>query len=109
MIPGFGGLLKQAKEMQQRMAQMQQELAGRTFVADAGGGMVTATVNGKQELLAVKIEPQAAGDVEMLEDLVRAAVNAAVRKSQDAMKEELSKVTGGLNLPGLSDMFGGGA
>lgn len=108
MIPGFGGLLKQAKEMQQRMAQMQQELASRTFVADAGGGMVTATVNGKQELLAIKIEPQAAGDVEMLEDLVRAAVNAAVRKSQDAMKEELSKVTGGLNLPGLSDMFGGG-
>jgi DNA-binding YbaB/EbfC family protein len=108
MIPGFGGLLKQAKEMQQRMAQMQQELASRTFVADAGGGMVTATVNGKQELLAIRIEPQAAGDVEMLEDLVRAAVNAAVRKSQDAMKEELSKVTGGLNLPGLSDMFGGG-
>lgn len=107
MIPGLGGLLKQAKEMQQRMAAMQQELASRTFVADAGAGMVTATVNGKQELMNIKIEPQAAGDVEMLEDLVRAAVNAAVRKSQEAMKEEMAKLTGGLNLPGLSDMLGG--
>ena len=102
------GLLKGAKQMQANMAQLQQELAGRRYEADAGAGMVRATVDGRSMLVSIKIDPKAAEDVEVLEDLVKAAVGAAVTKSQEAMQQEMSAMTGGLNLPGLSEMFGGG-
>ena len=110
MIPGLGGLtglFKQAKQMQEKMAQLQEELAQRSFSAEAGGGLVTATVNGRGELANIKIAPQATSDVEVLEDLVRAAVTLAMRRSQEAVKEEMAKLTGGLNLPGLDGLLGG--
>lgn len=109
MLGGLGnlaGLIKQAKQMKENMDLLQAEMERRTFVADAGAGMVTATVNGKGELINIKIDPKVAQDVEMLEDLVKAAVCAAGVKARDGMKEEMAKLTGGLNLPGLSEMFG---
>ena len=103
------GLLKSAKQMQENMARLQQELASRRFEAHAGAGLVRATVDGRGTLIDVNIEPKAAEDIELLEDLVKAAVGSAVTKSQEAMRQEMSAMTGGLNIPGLSDMFGGGA
>jgi DNA-binding YbaB/EbfC family protein len=99
----MGNLVKQAQQMQQRMLKMQEELAQRTVEATVGGGMVTVTVNGKSEVLRVKIEPQAVDpdDVEMLEDLVVAGVNEALRKAHDMMSEEMGKLTGGMKIPGL--------
>ena len=99
----MGNLVKQAQQMQQRMLKMQEELAQRTVEASVGGGMVTVTVNGKSEVLRVKIEPQAVdpNDVEMLEDLVVAGVNEALRKAHDMMSEEMGKLTGGMKIPGL--------
>ncbi len=107
-LGNLAGILKSAKEMQGQMAKLQEELAGRRYEGDAGGGMVLATVNGKGTIVNIKIDPQAVGDVELLEDLVKAAVGAAVTKSQEAMKSELASLTGGLNLPGLTEMLGGG-
>ena len=107
-LGNLAGILKSAKEMQGQIAKLQEELAVRRYEGDAGAGMVRATVNGKGSLVDVKIDPQAARDVELLEDLVKAAVGAAVTKSQEAMKTELASLTGGLNLPGLTDMLGGG-
>lgn len=109
MLGGLGnlaGLIKQAKQMKEQMDQLQAEMERRTFSADAGAGLVVATVNGKGELTDVKIDPKAAQDVEMLEDLVKAAVGAATTKARDGMKEEMTRLTGGLNLPGLSEMLG---
>jgi len=82
---------------------LQQELEGREVEATSGGGMVTAVVNGKQQLINLKIEKDAVDpeDVEMLEDLVTAAVNEAIKQSQEMMQQEMSKVTGGMNIPGL--------
>jgi nucleoid-associated protein EbfC len=99
----MGNLVKQAQQMQQRMLKMQEELAQRTVEASVGGGMVTVAVNGKSEVLRVKIEPQAVDpdDVEMLEDLVVAGVNEALRKAHDMMSEEMGKLTGGMKIPGL--------
>ena len=103
MSKGLGNIMKQAQLMQQKMARIQQELETRQVEASSGGGMVTAVVNGKQQLQSLKIEPSVVDpqDVEMLQDLVMAAVNEAVKKSQDMMQEEMGKVTGGLNIPGL--------
>jgi DNA-binding YbaB/EbfC family protein len=103
MAKGLGNMMKQAQLMQQKMARLQQELEGRQVEASAGGGMVKATVNGKQQLVAIEIEPSVVDpdDVEMLQDLVVAAVNEAVKKSQDMAQEEMGKITGGLNIPGL--------
>lgn len=103
MAKGLGNLMKQAQQMQKKMEQMQHELEGREVEASAGGGMVTARVNGKQKLLALNIEPDVVDpeDVEMLQDLIVAAVNEAVKKSQDMMQEEMGKLTGGMNIPGL--------
>jgi DNA-binding YbaB/EbfC family protein len=94
-------LLGKLPEMQQQMRQMQDELAKKTATADAGGGMVTATVNGKMELTALKLDKSRIdlNDTEMLEDLVVAAVRAAQNKAGDMMKEELAKMSGGLGLP----------
>lgn len=102
MAKGLGNIMKQAQLMQQKMERMQQELASRQVEASAGGGMVTATVNGRQQLVNLKIEASVVdpGDVEMLQDLVLAAVNEALKKSQDMAQQEMSKLTGGLNIPG---------
>jgi DNA-binding YbaB/EbfC family protein len=100
---GIGNIMKQAQQMQRRMAQLQEELANKQVEASAGGGMVTATVNGKQQLLGLKIDPAAVDpdDVEMLQDLVTAAVNEALKQSQQLASEEMSKLTGGMSIPGL--------
>lgn len=105
-LGNLGNFLKSAKELQGQLAKVQEELANRRYEGDAGGGMVHATVDGKGMLIDIKIEPQAVKDVELLEDLVKAAVGAAVAKSQEGMKDELAALTGGLNIPGLTEMLG---
>ncbi len=93
-------MMKQAQKMQQDILKMQQELESKTYTATAGGGMVTAEVTGKHELKSLVIEPDAVDpeDVEMLQDMVIAAVNEAMRKAETSMSESMAKVTGGLNL-----------
>ncbi|MGB2985215.1 MAG: YbaB/EbfC family nucleoid-associated protein [Phycisphaerae bacterium] len=107
-LGNFANILKSAKEMQNNLAKVQEELASRRYESDAGGGMVRATVDGKGMLVDIRIDPQVVGDVELLEDLVKAAVGAAVAKSREGMKSELAAMTGGLNIPGLTEMLGGG-
>jgi DNA-binding YbaB/EbfC family protein len=99
----LGDLVQQAKAMQERLASIQSEVAARSVEASAGGGMVKARVNGKIEIEKVSIDAQVfeSRDREMLEDLVLAAVNEAIRKAQAMMAEEMSKLTGGLKIPGL--------
>ena len=101
---GFGNIVKQAQELQERLAKVQEAAATRTVDASAGGGMVTATVNGRLEVVRLHIEPAVleSGDVQMLEDLIIAAVNQAIRAAQQQMAEEMSKLTGGLKIPGLT-------
>jgi len=96
-------MIKQAQKMQQDMLKMQQELEEREFSAKSGGGMVEAVVSGKRELLRVTINPEAVDpdDVEMLQDMVVAAVNEALRTAEEAANSGMSKLTGGLNLGGL--------
>jgi DNA-binding YbaB/EbfC family protein len=105
MGKGFdiGGLLKQAQQLQERLSSVQDELRAKTAEGSAGGGMVTAVVNGKLELVSVRIEPSllSTPDVEMLQDLVVAAVNGGIRAAQQMMADEMSKVTGGIKIPGL--------
>ena len=103
MHKGMGNILKQAKAMQERMADIQKELANKTVEFSSGGGMVHVTVNGKQEVISIKIEPSVINphDAEMLQDLIAAAVNGAIKRSQEMMTEEMGKVTAGLNIPGL--------
>ena len=103
MHKGMGNILKQAKAMQERMADIQKELANKTVEFSSGGGMVRITVNGKQEVISIKIEPSVINphDAEMLQDLIAAAVNGAIKRSQEIMTEEMGKVTAGLNIPGL--------
>ena len=108
-FPGMMGggnmqqLARQAQKLQQQMAKMQEDLEAREYEASAGGGMVSVKVNGKKELLAVEIKPEAVDpdDVEMLQDLVMAAVNEALRAATETTEREMSKLTGGLNMPGL--------
>jgi len=102
-VKGFGNIMKEAQKLQAQMAAMQEEVAKRKVDATAGGGMVTVEVNGKQELTAVKIDPEVVNkdDVQMLEDLVLAAANEALRKSRELVQQELGKLTGGLKIPGL--------
>ena len=101
---GIGNIMKQAQQMQRRMAELQEELENKQVEASAGGGMVTAVVSGKQQLLDLKIEPAVVDpeDVEMLQDLITAAVNEAIKQSQQMAQEEMAKVTGGLNITGLT-------
>jgi len=105
-MPGMGNMgnmMKQVQKMQQEMARLQAELEERTVDSSAGGGAVTVVVTGKRELKEIKITPQAvdADDVEMLEDLIMAAVNEALRKAEEMVSSEMGKITGGLNIPGL--------
>lgn len=105
--PPMGGnmnnLMKQAQKLQQQMEQMREEIEKRTVEATAGGGAVTAVVTGKKQLVDIKIKPEVVDpdDVEMLQDLVMAAINEALNKAEQMLSEEMSKVTGGLNIPGL--------
>ncbi|MCF6265826.1 MAG: YbaB/EbfC family nucleoid-associated protein [Desulfuromusa sp.] len=103
MAKGLGNIMKQAQQMQAKIARVQQELEDKEVEATAGGGMVTARANGKQQLLDLKIEKDVVDpeDIEMLQDLVLAAVNEAIKKSQEMIQEEMSKVTGGMNIPGM--------
>jgi DNA-binding YbaB/EbfC family protein len=102
MAKGFGDMMRQAKVLQDKMAKMQEELGDKIVESTVGGGMVVAKANGRQELLALKIEPEVVDpdDVDMLQDLVVAAVNDVLKKSQDMVAEEMSKLTGGLKMPG---------
>ena len=102
-MKGFGTIMKEAQKLQAQMAAMQEEVGKRKVDATAGGGMVTVEANGKQELTAVKIDPEVVNkdDVQMLEDLVLAAANEALRKSRELVQQELGKLTGGLKIPGL--------
>jgi len=105
MSKNIGNILQQAQKMQERMAEIQSEAASKTIDASSGGGMVTVTVNGKQEVLSIKIDPAVVNpdDVDMLQDLITAAVNEGIKRSQQMLSEEMGKVTGGLglNIPGL--------
>lgn len=96
-------VLRQAQRMQERLARVQEELAGKTVEASSGGGMVTAVVNGKQEVVSIRIEKEVVSpeDVELLQDLVAGAVNEAMSRSRKMMADEMAKITGGINLPGL--------
>ena len=100
---GMGNLQRMAMQMQQEMARVQEELETLTVDGSAGGGVVKATVTGKQELVSVTIDPSAVDpeDVEMLQDLVIAAVNEALRSSRELAEEKMAAVTGGLRLPGM--------
>ena len=106
---GMGGganmnqMLKQAKKMQEQMVKMQEEMEEKVYDAAAGGGAVTVKISGKRELLEIKIKPDVveADDIEMLEDLILAAVNEGLRKADASSADEMSKLTGGLNIPGL--------
>jgi len=95
--------MKQAKKMQERMANLQKELETKTVEAQAGGGMVSVVVNGKYEIVSLKIEKEVVNpeDIEMLQDLVAAAINEGIRKAQEMSASEMSKITGGLNIPGF--------
>ena len=107
-MPGGGGMnqaamMKQAQKMQQEMLRMQEEMENKTYSATTGGGMVTATVNGKHEVVDLKINPEAVDpdDVEMLQDMIIAAVNEAMRAADADSAQNMSRLTGGLNLGGL--------
>jgi len=105
MRPGSipGGSVKQLQQMQQRLMKIQEELANETIEATAGGGAVTIVMNGHQQVKSVKIEPEVVdpNDVTMLEDLMVAAINEAVEKSQQLASKRMSALTGGLRIPGL--------
>ncbi|MCG2741831.1 MAG: YbaB/EbfC family nucleoid-associated protein [Syntrophaceae bacterium] len=95
--------MKQAKKMQERMVELQEELATKSVEATAGGGMVSVRVNGKFEILSLKIEKEVVNpdDVEMLQDLIVAALNEGIRKAQEMAASEMGKITGGMQIPGL--------
>lgn len=102
-MKGFGNLMKEAQRLQQQMAELQEQVAQKKVEATAGGGMVTVQANGKQEIVSIKIDPEVINrdDAQMLEDLVLAACNEALRKSRELVQQELGKLTGGLKIPGL--------
>jgi DNA-binding YbaB/EbfC family protein len=102
VVKGFNPM-QQVKALQDKMAKMQEELAGRTIEASSGGGMVSVVVNGRQEVLSIRIEPQVVDpeDIDMLQDLIVAAVNDGLRKSQEMAAQEMASIAGGLNIPGL--------
>jgi len=102
-MKNMGNLMKQAQKLQSKMLKMQDELADRTVEAAAGGGMVKVVANGRQQILSIEMEKEVVDpdDVEMLQDLVLAAVNDALVKSQEMVSEEMGKLTGGMNIPGM--------
>lgn len=120
-LKNMGAMMAQVREMKQKMAQAQAELASKAVEGESGAGLVRVRMNGKFEVLSVKLDQRmlaslvtpdankqvAADDQKMIEDLVAAAFNSALQKAQELAAEEMSKVTGGLNLPGLDKLLGG--
>jgi len=106
-MPDMGQIMKQAQQFQAKMAKIQEEVGQRTVEASSGGGMVTVVANGKQEIVSVNIEQEVVDpeDVEMLQDLVLAAVNDALSKAKTMMNEEMGKLTKGLNIPGIPGLI----
>ena len=102
-MKGMGNMMKQAQQLQSKMMKLQEELADKTVDSSSGGGMVKVTANGRQQILSIQIEKEVVDpdDVEMLQDLVLAAVNDALAKAQEMVSSEMGKLTGGLNIPGL--------
>lgn len=103
-MKNMGKMMKQAQKLQAKMLKLQDELAERTVESSAGGGMVKVVANGKQQLLSIDIEKEVVDpdDVEMLQDLILAAINDALVKSQEMVSGEMGKLTGGMNIPGLT-------
>lgn len=108
MAKGMGGMMKQAQKLQAKMAKVQEELAGKSVEGDAGGGMVVATANGHQEITAIKINPEVVDpeDVDMLEDLVLAAIQQAREKAAEMAEKEMQKATAGMIPPGMMQGLG---
>jgi DNA-binding YbaB/EbfC family protein len=104
MAKGMGNMMKQAQKLQSKIFKLQEELADKTVETTVGGGMVKAVANGKQELVSIKIDPEVVdpSDVQMLEDLITAAVNDVLKKSQEMVSQEMTKLTGGFNIPGIT-------
>ena len=102
-LPNMSNLMKQAQQLQSKMAKLQEELESRTLEASAGGGMVTVVVNGRQEVLSMKIDPEVIDpdEVEMLQDLILAAVNDGLARAKDMVNQEMGNLTRGLNLPNI--------
>lgn len=102
-IPNMGQIMKQAQQFQSKMAKLQEELNRRTIEASAGGGMVTVMANGAQEILSIRIDPEVVDpdDVEMLQDLVMAAVNDALSRAKEMVNQEMGQLTKGMNIPGM--------
>lgn len=100
---GMAQLMKQANQMQAKMKKMQEELAAREFEATSGGGAVKAKVNGDSQIIEITIDPEVlkAGDVEMLQDMIKSAVNEANKTAKDTSAKEMQKITGGMNIPGM--------
>ena len=103
-MKGMGNMMKQAQKLQSQMMKLQEELADKTVESSSGGGMVTVVANGRQQIVSIQIENEVVdpNDVDMLQDLVLAAVNDALSKAQEMVSSEMGKLTGGLNIPGLS-------
>jgi DNA-binding YbaB/EbfC family protein len=103
-MKGMGNMMKQAQQLQSKMLKLQEEMAEKTVEATSGGGMVKVVANGSQRIVSVQIEKEVIDpeDADMLQDLVVAAVNDALSKSQEMVSSEMSKLTGGLNIPGLT-------
>jgi DNA-binding YbaB/EbfC family protein len=102
-MKGMGNMMKQAQKLQAKMVKLQEELAEKTVETSAGGGMVKVVANGKQQIVSIQIEKEVVDpeDVEMLQDLIMAAVNDALTKSQEMVSGEMGKLTGGMKIPGL--------
>jgi DNA-binding YbaB/EbfC family protein len=103
-MKGMGNMMKQAQQLQSKMLKLQEELADKTVESSSGGGMVKVVANGRQQIVSIQIENEVVDpdDVEMLQDLVLAAVNDALTKAQEMVSTEMGKLTGGLNIPGLT-------
>jgi len=102
-LPNMGNLMKKAQQLQEKMTKLQEELGQKTVETSSGGGMVAVVANGKQEIVSIKIDPEVidANDIEMLEDLVLAAVNDALYQARQMVSEEMTKLTGGIKIPGI--------
>jgi DNA-binding YbaB/EbfC family protein len=106
-MPNMGQLMKQAQQIQTKMAKLQEDLGDRTVEASSGGGMVIVVANGRQEVLSIKIEQEVIDpdDAEMLQDLIMAAVNDALTRAKDMVNEEMGKLTKGMNIPGMPGLL----
>lgn len=104
---GGGNMMKQVQKMQEEMARVQEEVEQAQYTASAGGGAVEVSVNGSHEVKSIKIKEEVVDpeDIEMLEDLLMASINEAMRKASETMEREMGKITGGMNLPGMSGLF----